>query len=328
MKPAGAAALPRPGNASATLFHGFEPSDHGLHACPDLLVFLQQRRALGRQRILPLLQCAVLFLEFVADLDERVDALLQPFQLRFEGRVAIVSHGGNIELHPGRINRTPARESLAAWQGGAFHGIIAALYGTAHGIMESTIDHDELEAALRRCGSTWEVAQAHGLLCARLAAEGRRAGPAWLAQVMDGVSDDSPARQDCETLLDALFGSSYRQLTGRQSDFVLLLPDSGATTDARASALAHWCEGFLHGLVSGQRNESVRARLAEEPLADMLRDLLQITRATAEPGDSDDDTERAYTELSEYVRVAAQLAYEELSELRADRAAPGEGVLH
>lgn len=196
--------------------------------------------------------------------------------------------------------------------------------------MESNIDHDELDAALRRCGSTWEAAQAHGLLCARLAAEGRAAGQGWLVQLMEGVARDDPARPECEALLDAVFGSSYRQLAERQSDFELLLPDDAASPELRATALAHWCEGFLHGLVSGQRNEEVRARLAEEPLADLLRDMLQITRAEAGEEEAEEANERAYAELVEYVRVAAQLAYEELSELRAGGAAADadDGVLH
>ncbi len=192
--------------------------------------------------------------------------------------------------------------------------------------MEHTIDHDELELALRRCGSTWEVAQAHGLLCSRLASEGPAAGADWLAQILQGVAADDASRPECETLLDALFGESYRQLAERQSDFALLLPDEMASAELRAAALGHWCEGFLHGLVSGQRNERIRERLATEPLADIVRDMLQITRAAADAGDSDEANERAYAELVEYVRVAAQLAYEELADLR-DTAEDG-GSLH
>lgn len=195
--------------------------------------------------------------------------------------------------------------------------------------MEQTIDHDELEFALRRCGSTWEVAQAHGLLCSRLASEGPAAGSEWLAQVLQGVAADDASRPECEALLDALFGASYRQLAERQSGFALLLPDESASAEVRASALGQWCEGFLHGLVSGQRNDRIRERLAEEPLADIVRDMLQITRAAADAGDGDEANERAYTELVEYVRVAVQLAYEELADLRgvAVEAADG-GSLH
>jgi len=186
--------------------------------------------------------------------------------------------------------------------------------------MEQTIDHDQLEDALRRCGSTWEVAQAHGLLCSRLAAEGAEAGPDWLNQVLEGVDASNALRQECEMLLDVVYGNSYRQLAERQPEFELLLPDDHATVAQRTAALAHWCDGFLHGLVSGQRNDAVRDRLAKEPLADIIKDMLQITRADVDEDDNDEDNEQAFAELVEFVRVGAQLAYEDLAELRDDRA--------
>lgn len=182
--------------------------------------------------------------------------------------------------------------------------------------MDQRIDYDELEGALRRCGSTWEVAQVHGLLCSRLATEGAAAGQGWLQQVLEGVDPANASRDECEKLLDAVYGGSYRQLAERQSDFELLLPDDSTDADSRTRALAFWCEGFLHGLVSGQRNDQVREKLSQEPLADIIKDLLQITRAVADEDESDETNEQAYVELVEFVRVAVQLAYEELAELR------------
>lgn len=189
--------------------------------------------------------------------------------------------------------------------------------------MEQRIEYEELEAALRRCGSTWDVAQAHGLLCSRLAAEGAEAGHGWLQQVLEGVDSANALRQECELLLDHVYSMSYRQLAERLSAFELLLPDDAADATRRATALAHWCEGFLHGLVSGQRNEAVRDKLAKEPLADLIKDLLQITRAVADDDTAAEDNEQAYAELVEYVRVAAQIAYEELADVR-HAAAPGD----
>ncbi|MDZ7644802.1 MAG: UPF0149 family protein [Woeseiaceae bacterium] len=183
--------------------------------------------------------------------------------------------------------------------------------------MDQRIDYEELQAALGSCGSTWDVAQAHGLLCARLAVEGADAGRDWLLQVLDGVRPDDPLRDECESFLDALYGSSYRQLVERQSEFVPLLPDDGAPAAARAEALAGWCEGFLHGLVTGRRDESLRERLGQEPLADVIRDLLQITRAAADDEEGSETDEKAYAEVVEYVRVAVQLTYEELAPVRA-----------
>jgi hypothetical protein len=107
-----------------------------------------------------------------------------------------------------------------------------------------------------------------------------------------------------------------RDLAERQSQFMPLLPDDSFAATLRTEALGNWCEGFLHGLVSGEHSTDVRSRIAAEPLSDIIRDLLEITRAAVDENDDRESNEEAYVELVEYIRVAAQLAYEELTEFR------------
>ena len=198
--------------------------------------------------------------------------------------------------------------------------------------MEQAIDHDTLDAALQRCGSNWRAAQTHGLLSGRLAIGGADSGFSWLAQVLDGAGEAHTGRAECEAMLSALFESTYRQLSERLSEFEPLLPDDEDSTAIRAEALAHWCEGFLHGLVSARHGDALKERLATEPMADIIRDMLQITRASADDESNAESDDEAYVEIVEYLRIAAQLAYEELADLRhaaADEdAASGNDVLH
>lgn len=182
--------------------------------------------------------------------------------------------------------------------------------------MESTVNHDHLEAALSRCGASWDAAQSHGLLTGRLALAGADSGFDWLSQVLEGTDPNDALRGECESMLGALFESTYRQLAERQSEFEPLLPDDDDSTTTRAAALAHWCEGFLHGLVSAEHADALKQRLSSEPLADIIKDMLQITRAIADEDTDSETDERAYTEIVEYLRVAAQLTYEELVEFR------------
>lgn len=182
--------------------------------------------------------------------------------------------------------------------------------------MNTAIDYDLLDDALKRCGATWDAAQAHGLLSSRLAVAGVDGGFDWLLQVLDGAPDGDAARGECESMLNALFESTHRQLSERLSEFAPLLPDDSDSTARRAAALGHWCEGFLHGLVSGTSGDALRKALAEDPLADIIRDMLEITRAAPGSGDDPETDEAAYAELVEYLRVATQLTYEELAQFR------------
>ena len=182
--------------------------------------------------------------------------------------------------------------------------------------MIHSVDHNDLDAALRRCGSHWTAAQAHGLLCGRLSTAGTDGALPWRDQLFDGVNADNALRAECESVLESLLQSTWQQLAERQSEFELLLPDDSDDAGLRAQALGHWCEGFLHGLVSEKQNEALKSKLQNEPLSDMVRDMLEITRAGVGEEDDAEENESAYTEIVEYVRVAAQLAYEELADTR------------
>ena len=182
--------------------------------------------------------------------------------------------------------------------------------------MISDVDHDTLNDALRRCGASWDAAQAHGLLSSRLAVAGAAGGLDWLQQVLEGTRESDALRAECAGLLNSLFQETLRQLSERLSEFEPLLPDDSDSASVRATALAHWCEGFLHGLVSIDHGQALKLRLAEDPLADIIRDMLQLTRAAVDEDTDEESNEAAYAEIVEYVRVAAQLTYEELAALR------------
>lgn len=182
--------------------------------------------------------------------------------------------------------------------------------------MNEKVDHDVLDEVLKQCGSNWDAAQTHGLLTGRLAISGVSAGPDWFLQVLDGSDEQGAARPECEALLDTLYQSTFWQLSERLSEFQPLLPTDDSDAQERTLALAHWCEGFLHGLVSAKHGDALRDRLAAEPLSDIIRDMLQITRAEPDDAADPETNEKAYVELVEYLRVAAQLVYEELSDIR------------
>jgi uncharacterized protein YgfB (UPF0149 family) len=166
--------------------------------------------------------------------------------------------------------------------------------------MNSDVDYDTLNDALRRCGATWDAAQAHGLLSSRLAVASAAAGPDWLQQVLEGTNESDALRTECAGLLNALYQETHRQLSGRLSE-------------------------FAPGLVSIDHGEALKQRLAKEPLADIIRDMLQLTRAAVEDDSDEEANEAAYAEIVEYVRVAAQLTYEELAEFRGQASAMPSG---
>ena len=182
--------------------------------------------------------------------------------------------------------------------------------------MRTQINHHEVQEALRRSGSNWSAAQAHGLLCSRLAVMGAEGGPDWFALILEDSDPGAAEHSENVALIDDVYAETYRQLVERQSDFAPLLPDDSESPEVVATGLAEWCEGFLHGLVTDVKATELKQKLAASPLSDIIRDLLEMTRATVDEDEDDDAIDEALTELVEYLRVAAQLVYEELAELR------------
>jgi uncharacterized protein YgfB (UPF0149 family) len=183
--------------------------------------------------------------------------------------------------------------------------------------MTSDRNFEILDAALRRCRASWDAAQAHGFISARLSVAGAGAVPDTVARILDECDTSDAARGECAMLLMAELEATSRELDERESGFTPLLPDDDEPAARRADALAHWCEGFLHGLVSGEEAQhgDLKERLAAEPFADIIVDMLQMTRAVTDD-DGNDDEEEAYAEIVEYLRVVTQLVYEELADLR------------
>ena len=182
--------------------------------------------------------------------------------------------------------------------------------------MPVAINHYEVESTLRDSGSTWRASQSHGLLCSRLALMGSDGCDDWLRLILESSDGVGSAASGTLDFLERVSSETYRQLSGRQSEFEPLLPDDSESAAIITEALAEWCEGFLHGLVSNVQDEMLKAKLAAEPLSDIIKDMLEMTRAAANEDEDDDEIDEALTELVEYLRVAAQLVYEELAELR------------
>ena len=118
--------------------------------------------------------------------------------------------------------------------------------------------------------------------------------------------------------------SGQLAVSGAAASFSLESRDAESTVD-RAAALARWCEGFLHGIVSREHGADLKERLSAEPLADIIKDMLEITRAAADDESDQESDEAAYVQIVEYLRVAAQLTYEELAEFRHNKLDEGVG---
>ena len=100
----------------------------------------------------------------------------------------------------------------------------------------------------------------------------------------------------------------------------MMLPGDDVPIADRASALGQWCQGFLYGLGTSPIPD---ADALPEEVAEIVRDLTSITQVSVDVQETDEANEQAYSELVEFVRVGAQLLFDELARFRGPSTGPG-----
>jgi uncharacterized protein len=168
----------------------------------------------------------------------------------------------------------------------------------------------ELQEVLQRLDSAVGAAEAHGWLCGALCVREGFGAADWLAELADdatGAAEELPALRE-------LHAETQDALRSPDFAFAPLLPAEQAPLEERVAALAGWCGGFLYGIGAAGANDAA-AKTGD--VGEILQDLAEISRAELEAGRGADAGEADYTELQEFVRAGAQLAFEELAALRA-----------
>ena len=180
--------------------------------------------------------------------------------------------------------------------------------------MNNFTNESELDEALENCDSGRNSIQAHGLLCGYIMTHGLKGHDMWLHRMFENSSNEKGDKY--KYIFDDLFIKTWRQLEERQSEFELFLPGDDRGLLTRAKAIGSWCDSYLHGLISSVTTEKLKKAINREPTSILIKDLLEMTKATIGEEDDYETNERSYAELVEYTRIAVQLIFEELDESR------------
>src|SRR5579872_2131309 len=176
--------------------------------------------------------------------------------------------------------------------------------------MLSDIRFKDFGDVLATAGGLADAAEAHGSLCGALCSVSPYRMQDWVNEILpDGAS--LPA--ESAAMLERVYAATAASFGEQGMEFEPLLPDDEQPLNGRANALALWCSGFLYGLGTGQiaNLEGLNGEVGE-----IVRDFTEISRATGDDADSDEANEQAYAELVEFIRVGAQVVFEELLPLR------------
>lgn len=166
-----------------------------------------------------------------------------------------------------------------------------------------------LDELLLRSEAECDAAECHGALTG-LACSGAVGGAeAWLAHVTGDLDPADTNVAECRAMMMQVYRNCCVDLESDLMRFQPLLPEDTESLSVRTAALGRWCQGFLFGLSLGGLPdlESLPGDVAE-----IIRDLSEITRAGIDEGGDEEECEKDYVEIVEFVRVSAQLVHEEL----------------
>ncbi len=176
--------------------------------------------------------------------------------------------------------------------------------------MMANIRFSDFEDVLAAAGSLADAAEAHGSLCGALCSMSPYKMQDWVNEILpDGAS----LSEESSAMLERVFAATATSFGEQGMEFEPLLPDDEEPLNGRANALALWCSGFLYGLGTGHISD---LDALKGDVGEIVRDFTEISRATGDDADADESNEQAYAELVEFIRVGAQVVFEELLPLR------------
>lgn len=185
---------------------------------------------------------------------------------------------------------------------------------------EIDIQYDEITDALKRISVEQDAAEVHGALCGLFCTVNGLNAAYWLDNTLTHSPEEDALTVDAlnsesRSLLTQLFNATEKQLLGEDFDFQLFLPDDNSGLYARVEALSNWCQGFLFGLSKGGLTDPDGL---PGDLPEIVKDLVEISRAESYELDDDTQDEKDFMELIEFVRVAVQLFVDEMQQFHVE----------
>ena len=152
------------------------------------------------------------------------------------------------------------------------------------------------------------AAEAHGMATGMLCVNEQTESSAWLAELLH---NSSSVLDENKNLLVKLFEETRRLMASDEFEFDLFLPEDDTSLAERVEALKSWCRGFLFGVGSTASSSSWPKDARE-----ILKDITEFTMLDASVEGEDD--ERAFMEITEYLRSAVLLLCEDLDNSSGD----------
>lgn len=173
-------------------------------------------------------------------------------------------------------------------------------------------DYVEVERALGRAEVDVSCAEIHGACCALLAIDQSADQESWLNQVLAGDQQNLLCKE-ARTLLREIFIVTRQQLNDSGLGFEPLLPEDD-DIESRVEAMQAWCQGISMGLVAAGIQDM---GVLPDDSREWVEDVVRIGSSGELAMEDEEESENAYAEIIEYLRVGLLMLNEEMQPMKA-----------
>ncbi|GAW94731.1 MULTISPECIES: UPF0149 family protein [Colwellia] len=170
------------------------------------------------------------------------------------------------------------------------------------------MDFPSIQAILTSEDVRSHASEIHGVLTGLVCAGFEFENQGYMAMLNDLFNDGDSFPKAVKIALKQMYSELWTSILDDTYSFNLLLPDDDDSMAERGHALSMWVQGFNLGFGLEQKDTPVVSAEVKE----VLTDFSEIANLSDEM-DEDEDTEQAYFEISEYVRISALLCFSELA---------------
>lgn len=173
--------------------------------------------------------------------------------------------------------------------------------------MPTRFDYDRLAEDFARYDMTPSAAEVQGMLTGLIATGTPADSDELLTLMSDLAYDSNPMPAGLKQLIQQQAEQVQSSLASADMDYQPLLPEDQAPLADRLQALAGWVQSFLVGF--GVNQASIAN--ASSDLREALDDMVEIAKLEFDVEEGN-ETEKAYFEIAEYLRVSAMMCFSEL----------------
>ncbi|TRW48079.1 UPF0149 family protein [Aliidiomarina halalkaliphila] len=152
------------------------------------------------------------------------------------------------------------------------------------------------------------AAEMHGMLTGLVASSAPSKERDWLLALSDLTNEGEKFSAPLLNELEALHTHTVTGLECPDLSFQMVLPSDDEPLEDRVVALTEWTQCFLVGFGIHQQNLAK----ASDDLKEAIQDMAEISKLSSDVLSGEED-ERAFYEVSEYVRITAIMCFNELS---------------